>query len=164
MRLVADSQDEYKQLVRIQRVITGLWKMEKEDNPESTLIDAYKKIMNTPIEKSYEMPGQGVKIANNTKFDTTDRSLIVPYIVQAAITRKKCAIEYQDAKGNISKRLIEPHTWRNNQVVAWCHERGAWRQFKPAQIQRIAITDEAYDRDEVVEIVAEHAKDYAGLA
>lgn len=164
MRLVADTPDDYQKLSRIQKQITQMFKNEKENNPGGILFLTYKSFINTSIEKSYERPGESTAVANTKAVaDTDDKNLFIPYIVQAAIKRNKVAIEYMDAKGNVSKRVIEPHTWRNDQVVAWCHERGAWRQFKPKQIQRVAIIDETFDRTEDVEITADHAKEYAHL-
>ena len=158
MRIVADTKKEYQQLSRIQKQVTQLFKQEKENNPGGILHESYKQFINTSIEKSYEMPGKSAEVANDdSALQTDDQSLFIPYIVQAAVSRKKMAIEYASKKG-ASKRLIEPHTWRNGHVVAWCHERGAWRQFKPSQIIRLAVTGENFDRSEEVEIVPEDAK------
>lgn len=164
MRLVADNKEEYQMLSRIQKVITAQFKVEKENDPNSVLTQTYRKFIGTSIEKSYEMPGRSTQIANDDDvMDTDDKNLFIAYIVHAAINRKKLAIEYVSGKGDVSKRVIEPHTWRNNQVVAWCHERGAWRQFKPSMIKRMAVTSQPFDREEVVEIVATHATEYAHL-
>jgi predicted DNA-binding transcriptional regulator YafY len=97
-----------------------------------------KNFINTSIEKTYERPGTSAKVANNAdSLETDDPALFISYIVMSATQRKKLAIEYVSGKGDVSTRLIEPHNWRNNQVVAWCHERGAWRQFKPSMIRRM---------------------------
>lgn len=161
MRIVADNEQEYKDLVRIQKVVTGLWKLEENEG----LKGIFKSFMNTSIEKSYVKPGRSAAVANDhADMDTEDRELIVPYIVHAAIQKKKVTIQYKDAKGESSQRLIEPFSWRGDTVVAWCHERGAWRQFKPKQIVRIAVLDLPFDREEDVEIIAEHAKTMAHLA
>lgn len=158
MRLVADTPEDYLALTLLQKQITQLFK--KEKGTGSALETVYKKFINTSIEKSYEMPGQSVQNANvKAIMDTDDKDLIIPYIVHGATNRKKVAIEYRDTKGNVSKRIIEPFTWRNNQIVAWCHERGAWRQFKPAQILRVAVLDENFERSEEVEIKPEDAKE-----
>jgi hypothetical protein len=164
MRLVADNAEDYQMLSRIQKLLTQAFKVEKENNPNGVLALTHKKFINTSIEKSYERPGQSAQIANaEDVMDTTDKSLFIAYIVMAATQRKKMAVQYRDAKGNVSQRVLEPFNWRNNQVVAWCHERGAWRQFKPSQMERVAVTNEPFDREEVVEIKASDAKDMAHL-
>lgn len=162
MRIVVDNKEEYANVALLQKQVTRLFKLEKDTG--SKLEASYKQFINTPIEKSYEKPGESAKVANNSTMDTTDKSLFIAYIVHAAINRKKLAVEYVDGKGKQSKRLLEPFNWRNDQVVAWCHERGAWRQFKPSQMLRVAVTDETFDRSEDVEIVASHAKEMAHLA
>jgi predicted DNA-binding transcriptional regulator YafY len=162
VRLVADNPQDYKRLSLLQKQVTQLYKKEKDKG--TPLEEVYKAFINTPIEKSYERPGSSTEIANtNAIMETDDPTLIIPYIVHAAINRKKMAIEYKSAKGDISKRLIEPHAWRNNSVVAWCHERGAWRQFKPSMILRAAVTDQDFDREDIVEIKPTDAKEMAHL-
>lgn len=162
MRLVAETIADYQCIALLQKQITQLFKAEKGTGTK--LEESYKAFINTSIEKTYEMPGQSLKAVNtNATMDSDDPAVFIAYIVHAAISRKKLAIEYMDAKGNVSKRIIEPHSWRNNQVVGWCHERGAWRQFKPSQIKRVAVLDEAFDRDEEVLIVASDATEMAHL-
>lgn len=162
MRIVADNKEEYADLSLIQKQITQLFKAEKGSG--SRLEGVYKKFINTSIEKTYEKPGDSTKIANtNSTMDTSDPNHFIAYLVHAAVNRKKIAMEYTDAKGKTSKRVIEPHSWRNDQVVGWCHERSAWRQFKPRQIARIAVTDQDFDRSEDVEIAISDAKDMAHL-
>ena len=163
MRLVADNAEEYRMLTRIQKQMVEMYKIEKENDSTSLLTNTYKKFINTTIEKSYEKPGESAKVANMSSMQTDDPTLFIAYIVMSATQRKKLAIEYKDAKGGISKRLIEPHNWKNGQVVAWCHERGAWRQFKPSMIQYMALTDEEFDRTEEIEIKSTDAKDMAHL-
>ena len=163
MRLVADNGVEYRQLSRIQKLMVEAYKTEKENDPDGVMANMYKAFINTNIEKSYEKPGESTKVANTSDLQTDDPSMFIAYIVMSATQRKKLAIEYKDTKGGISKRLIEPHNWKNGQVVAWCHERGAWRQFKPAMIQFMALTDEEFDRTEEIEIKATDAKDMAHL-
>lgn len=160
MRLVADNKEDYKALALIQKLITQQFKQEKDTG--SALEGATKMFINTSIEKSYEKPGDSVKAINNTStMETDDPALFVAYIVHAALNRKQMGIEYRDAKGKVSKRLIEPFSWRNNQVVAWCHERGAWRQFAPKQMVRIAVTELPFERSEDVEMVASNATEMA---
>lgn len=164
MRLVADNAEDYQKLSRLQKLFTAQFKKEKEADPNSIMTQTLKTFIGTSIEKSYERPGQSTQIANSDDvMETDDRNLFIAYIVMSATQRKKLAIEYVSGKGDVSKRVIEPHTWRNNQVVAWCHERGAWRQFKPSMIRRLAVTNEPFDREEVVEIVPAHATEYAHL-
>lgn len=161
MRIVVDNKEEYANVALLQKQVTRLFKLEKDTGTK--LEASYKQFINTPIEKSYEKPGESAKVANTSTMDTTDKTLFIAYIVHAAINRKKLAVIYVDGKGNESKRLLEPFNWRNGQVVAWCHERGAWRQFKPSQMLRVAVTDETFDRSEDVEIIAAHAKEMAHL-
>jgi predicted DNA-binding transcriptional regulator YafY len=164
MRLVADTKDEYKQLTRLQKLFTQKFKEEKEADPDSVLTKTLRKFISTSVEKSYEMPGKSTNVANTSSImDTDDKTLFIAYIVHAATSRMKVAIEYKSAKGDVSKRLIEPHAWRNDQVVAWCHERGAWRQFKPHMMQRVAVTSESFDREDEVLIKASDAKDMGHL-
>lgn len=164
MRLVADNKEEYQKLALLQKICTQHFKRERAIEEQSIMTLMFKSVINTQIEKSYEMPGQSTQIANSADvMETDDKSLFIAYIVMSATKRKKLAMEYRDGKGNISKRVIEPHNWRNDQVVAWCHERGAWRQFKPSQIVRLAVTNDDFDRSEDVEIVAAHAKEMAHL-
>lgn len=162
MRIVADTKQDYMVLALLQKQMTRMYKDEKDTG--SVLEGAYKSFINTSIEKSYEMPGQSLQAANvNSVMDSSDPALFIAYIVHSAVNRLKLAIEYKDAKGNVSKRVIEPHSWRNDQVVGWCHERGAWRQFKPSQIVRVAVIAEDFERQEEVMIVAGDAKDMAHL-
>lgn len=162
MRLVADSPEDYLALTLLQKQVTQLFK--KEKGTGSGLETTYKKFIGCSVEKSYERPGQSVQNVNQTAtMDTSDPELVIPYIVHGAVNRKKIALEYRDAKGNVSKRVIEPFTWRNGQVSAWCHERGAWRQFKPTQIIRVAVLSEDFERPEDVEIKATDAKEMAHL-
>lgn len=156
MRLVADSSEDFKKLSMVQRLMTEAFKAEKGTGSE--LETAYKTFINTTIEKSYERPGEAIKKANITQMDTDERGLIIPYIVHAAINKKKIAVEYKDGKGNVSKRILEPFGWRNGQLSAFCHERGAWRTFKPSNILRIAITDDSFEMDGDMTIVAEDSK------
>lgn len=158
MRLVADSPQDYKKLALLQKQMTQLFKKEKDSG--STLEETYKAFINTSIEKSYERPGSSAQIANsNSVMETDDKALIIPYIVHAAVNRNKVAIEYVSGKGDVSTRLIEPHAWRGTQVSAWCHERGAWRSFKPENIKRISITDQPFDREDEVLIKASDVKE-----
>lgn len=162
MRLVADTKEDYAALALLQKQMTRMYKDEKGTG--SVLETTYKSFINTSIEKSYEMPGQSLNSANtNSVMDAIEPQLFIAYIVHAAVNRLKLAIEYRDAKGVVSKRVIEPHSWRNDQVVAWCHERGAWRQFKPSQIVRVAVLAEDFERQEEVMIVAADAKEMAHL-
>ena len=157
MRFVADTPEDYLALGMLQKYLTQVFKNEKDTG--SALETASKKFINAQIEKSYERPGQSVTQAQITDFDTTDPEFMLGYIVQAATRRKKIAIEYVDGKGKKSTRVLEPYNWRNGQLVAWCHERNAWRQFKLTQIQRVAITNDDFERPEEVDIKASDAKD-----
>lgn len=157
MRLVADTAEDFLALSLLQRQMTAAFKAEKGTG--SGLETAYKKFIGTSIEKAYEKPGETVHNVSMTELDTDDPAMFLPYIVQAATNRKKIAIEYKDAKGKVSKRVLEPFNWRNDQLVAYCHERGAWRQFKLPQIMRIAITEDDFERPEEVEIKASDVKD-----
>lgn len=164
MRLVADNEEDYQMLARVQHQVTYWLKQEQANGGSDLLINTYKRFINTPIEKSYMKPGQSVQAANTSAImDTEDRALIIPYIVHAAINRKKIAIEYFSDKKGVSKRVVEPFNWNGNNLVAWCHEAGAWRHFKPNNIRRIAVLDEDFDRPDEVLIVATDAKDKAGL-
>lgn len=161
MRLVADSAEDFLILSLLQKQMTAAFKAEKGTG--SGLETAYKKFIGISIEKAYEKPGETVHNVAMSDLDTDDTSLFLPYIVQAATNRKKIAIEYKDTKGKVSKRVLEPFNWRNDQLVAYCHERGAWRQFKLPQIMRIAITEDDFERPEEVEIVLADIKDKAHL-
>lgn len=159
MRLVAETPEDYKALARIQKLVTSLWKAEEDGEHKEML----KKFMNTPLEKVYERPGESVRVAKDADLYSEDPAFFIPYIVHGAINRKKVAIEYRSNKGEVKKRLIEPFTWRNGSLVAWCHEAGAWRNFKPSNIIAIAVTNADFDRDEEVEIKATDAKEMAHL-
>jgi predicted DNA-binding transcriptional regulator YafY len=167
MKLVAENEEEYKKIARVQKVLTAMFKNEKAGGSEE-LADSYKLFINTPVEKSWVMAGTSASIANAASMDTDERALIIPYLVHAAVNRKKCAIEYVDGKGKHSKRLIEPMNWAEAKsginIVSWCHEAGAWRHFNPKNIMAVAVTEEDFDRDEDVTIVIEDAKEKAGLA
>ena len=157
MRFVADTPEDYLAITFLQKFMTQVFK--GEEDKDSALSVATKKFMNASIDKSYERPGDSVKNANITDFDSDEKELILPYIVMAATSRRKLALVYADAKGNKSKRIVEPFNWRNGQLVAWCHERNAWRQFKLNQIMRIAITEDPFERPEPVDIKHDDAKD-----
>lgn len=159
MRLVADTPEDYKALARCQKLITSLWKAEEPGEHK----DMLKAFMNCPLEKSYEQPGKSVEIAKDAELYTEEKELFIPYIVHAAVNRKKMAMQYRSNKGEVKNRLVEPFTWRNGSLVAFCHEAGSWRNFKPANITALAVTNHPFDRDEEVEIVASDAKDKADL-
>ncbi len=156
MRFVADTPEDYLAITFLQKFMTQVFK--GEDDKDSALSTATKKFMNANIDKSYERPGDSVKNANISEYDSDEKELILPYIVMAATSRRKLALVYADTRGNQSKRIIEPFNWRNGQLVAWCHERNAWRQFKLSQIKRIAITEDGFERPEPVDIKHEDAK------
>ena len=156
MRLVADTAEDFLILSLLQKQMTAGFKAEKGTG--SGLETAYKKFIGVGIEKSYEKPGDTVHNVSMSNLDTDDPEMFLPYIVQAATTRKKIAIEYKDTKGKVSKRVLEPFNWRNDQLVAYCHERGAWRQFKLPQIMRVAITEDDFERQEEVEIQTSDVK------
>ena len=162
MRFVADTPEDYLAIGLLQKYLTQVFKNEKDTG--SALEVATKKFIGTQIEKSYERPGDAVAKANFTEFDTNESDYMLAYIVQAATKRKKIAIEYVDTKGKPSTRILEPYNWRNGQLVAWCHERNAWRQFKLQQIQRVGITEDDFERPEEVDIKPSDARDPELLA
>ncbi len=160
MRLVAENDDEYVLLGRLQKVCAGRLKDEQASGtPSEALIQLYKKVLNTPIERPYLTPGSTAKVANSAALvDTDERHLIIPTIVRAATERKQIAIEYK-GKDEVKKRVVEPFNWKGKNLVAFCHEAGAWRHFTPENILRIAMLDIPFVREEVVEIVAQDAVD-----
>lgn len=161
MRLVADTAEDFLILSLLQKQMTAAFKVEKGSG--SGLETAYKKFIGVGIEKSYEKPGETVHNVSMTALDTDDSELFLPYIVQAATNRKKIAVEYRDTKGNVSKRVLEPFNWKNGQLIAYCHERGAWRSFKLGQMMRVAVTEDDFERQEEVEIQSSDVKTMSHL-
>ena len=67
-------------------------------------------------------------------------------ILQEAISSKKIVeMEYKNNNGEVSKRIIEPiglifyaFSWH---VIAWCHLRNAYRDFRLSRIESLSCTD-----------------------
>jgi len=161
MKVIAESEDDYKGLMILQNLMNQRLKEEEKIDPDGPLTTALRKFNKTPIVKSWEFEGEDMKIANSSLMDTEERDYFVPYIVQAAVNRKKLAIEYTSKGKPMSKRIIEPMNWTEAKggginIVAWCHSSGSWRHFNPHNMSRVAITNDDFDRDEDVEIKAEN--------
>jgi predicted DNA-binding transcriptional regulator YafY len=78
-------------------------------------------------------------------------------ILQNAIANKIIVeIAYENNRKEASKRKIEPiglifyaMAWH---LIAWCHKRNAYRDFKVARIQRLQLTDYPFLRQKHVSI------------
>lgn len=148
MRFIAKTKEEYSQMALLQKYMTQVFKTEKGSG--SKLEEATKNFINSPIEKEYEVMSDVVKNADITNFETDNPLMYKAYITKAAMDKKKLAIEYKDSKGNVSTRIIEAMNWKNDQLVAFCHGRQSFRQFKLDNIIRLAITDNDIERHEDV--------------
>lgn len=168
MRIGAENDAEYKQIMLLQNLMTQQFKAEKQNDPDGPLTNALKKFINTPVDKTWELPDEAIQAANSATMDTEDPALFIPYIIHAAVNRKKVAVEYTSNGKPTSKRIIEPMNYSKAKsgginIVAWCHSAGAWRHFNPANISRVAVLDETFDRPEDVELKPEHARELAGM-
>ncbi|MNO71308.1 hypothetical protein D3C76_622200 [compost metagenome] len=168
MRIGAQSEQEYKQLTLLQNLMTQRFKEERENDPDGPLTLALKAFINTPLDKTWIMPDEQIQAANSATMDTEDHAMFIPYIIHAAVNRKKVAIEYVSNNKPMSKRIIEPMNYSRAKsggvnIVAWCHSAGAWRHFNPANIQRVAVLDEDFDRPEDVELKPEHARELSEM-
>lgn len=81
-------------------------------------------------------------VINDNEFITT---------LQHAIAEHKIVVlDYQNSKGDLSKRKVEPIGlvfyalyWH---IIAWCHLRQEYRDFKVNRIKSVAATDQAFTR------------------
>lgn len=78
-------------------------------------------------------------------------------ILQTGISSKRIMIvEYKNNKEEISQREIEPiglifyaFAWH---VIAWCHLRKAYRDFKVSRIVQLKITEQCFLKEEHIEL------------
>lgn len=59
---------------------------------------------------------------------------VISTIISGAKNRHCVAIQYKDAKGQISDRITEPYELRNDDYWGYCHMRGSIRKFKISSI------------------------------
>lgn len=84
-------------------------------------------------------------------------------ILQATISDKKIIhIQYKNNKEELSGREIEPiglifyaFSWH---LIAWCHERKAYRDFKVSRIIKVKTTELPFKKNKHIEL-AEYMKD-----
>ena len=78
-------------------------------------------------------------------------------VIQTAISSKKIlVVEYKNNKEEISKREMEPiglvfyaFSWH---VIAWCHLRNEYRDFKVPRIVQLKITDQPFRNNNHIEL------------
>ena len=79
----------------------------------------------------------------------------LPGIQQAIITKSILEIEYQNNKGESSKRKVEPiglvFYALNWHLIAWCQMREAYRDFKIPHILRLTDTGTAFQKKDHIE-------------
>lgn len=163
MKVIAESEEDYKGLMLLQNLMGQRLKEEQQIDPDGPLTAVLKKFNNTPIYKSWEFSGEDMKAANSATMDTEEKEYFIPYLVHAAVNKKKVAIEYTSKGKPMSKRIIEPMSWVNAKtgginIAAWCHSSGQFRQFNPLNMSRVAVLGEGFDREEIPEIKAEDVK------
>ena len=78
-------------------------------------------------------------------------------VLQEAISARKILnIDYIDSQQQLSNRLVEPiglifyaFSWH---LIAWCHKRAAYRDFKISRITQINPTDEPFRIDQHIAV------------
>ncbi len=69
--------------------------------------------------------------------DDAEPSISPPDATRGGADGLLFAIEYMDAKGNLSRRRITVKSYDGRYLRAWCHERQAWRTFRVDRIRCI---------------------------
>ena len=112
----------------------------------SNALNKVKSVLKTSQRDKLEQLSSQIKVQLPSCIDTNFDYLS---IMQNSISAKQCIeIEYTDNKNLISCRKIEPiglifyaYSWH---VIAWCHLRNDYRDFKVFRIHKITNTGDAF--------------------
>ena len=74
-----------------------------------------------------------------------DKAKIKLLLQRGGRSHKLVKILYNDSKGDITTRLVEPYEFRGNGVYAFCHLRDEIRFFKLNNIKSIEVTETSFE-------------------
>lgn len=150
---VSFSLEEANALILVEHLLNAFSDKSIQNQYQSALLKV--KAVLKPIQKEkIEL------LANNIKFQIPER-LTNDYehlsALQTAILNKTLLqFNYQDAKEELSTRKVEPiglifyaFSWH---LIAWCHLRNDYRDFKVSRILDIRILDEPFIKDDHISI------------
>jgi predicted DNA-binding transcriptional regulator YafY len=150
---VSFTSDEAGALVLVESIVYGFSDKSIKENYSSAL-NKIKAVLNNSQKEKLEA------LTNTTHLQLPSR--ITPDLdylstLQNAISSKKISvIEYTNLKDEVSKREIEPIglvfyalSWH---VIAWCHLRNEYRDFKLSRIKKITNTTIPFTRTEHIEL------------
>jgi predicted DNA-binding transcriptional regulator YafY len=120
----------------------------------SSALNKVKAVLRGPQKEKLEILNQNIKLQTPPCFTLNFDYLS---ILQNAITgRTIIEIDYKNNKQEISKRQAEPVglifyalSWH---LIAWCHTRHDYRDFKVARILQLRNTDKPFSKDSHVEL------------
>jgi predicted DNA-binding transcriptional regulator YafY len=150
---VSFSSEEANALLLMEKVIEGF--ADKSIlNHYTTALNKIKAVLRTPQKEQIEALSKNMAFHVPACFAADYEYLSV---LQTAIaTRTVIQLEYRNNKAEISLRKAEPiglvfyaFAWH---LIAWCHYRQDYRDFKVSRILKIRSTSEPFTQDNLIEL------------
>ena len=153
---VSFSSEEANALLLMETMVTG-FADQSIGKHYSNALNKIKSVLRSQEKEKLE------KLTNNVRFQIPDcfhKNYEYLSTLQNSISSQKVLeLEYQNRNHEVSKRKVEPiglifyaFHWH---LIAWCHMREDYRDFKVANILRIKITDADFTRQDHIQL-----KDY----
>ena len=120
----------------------------------SSALNKIKSVLKSSQKESLELLNNNIKMQLPDRFANNYEYLPV---LQNSISRKIIIeLEYKNKNNEISKRSVEPiglvfyaFSWH---LIAWCHMRLEYRDFKLARILKVSYTDMPFVKKEHIEL------------
>ena len=156
---VSFSTEEANALLLIEVLVNGFTDNSIQKHYGSAL-DKVKAVLRGHQKERLEMLNEKIKLQKPACFDMHFEFL--PALQNAIAGKTIVDLEYKNSKDEISKRKIEPiglifyaFNWH---VIAWCHSRKDYRDFKVSRIIRLTDTCMPFSKVDLIE-VSEYMKE-----
>jgi len=150
---VSFSSEEANALLLMETMITGLADLSIQKH-YSTALNKIKSVLRSTEKEKLEL------LHNNTRFHFPEGMLNqyahLSVLQEAIAMRQQLRLHYQRKDDTASERMVESiglvfyaFSWH---LIAWCHARGEYRDFRVSRIQKIFTTGIAFEKKDHISL------------
>ncbi|PIQ22404.1 MAG: DNA-binding transcriptional regulator [Cytophagales bacterium CG18_big_fil_WC_8_21_14_2_50_42_9] len=144
---VSFSSDEANALLLMEVMVSGFADKSIQTH-YSTALNKVKSVLRTSQKEKLEFLDNHIRLQIPTCFNNKSEHLSV--LQNAILTKNIIQIAYQNKNQETSNRLAEPIglvfyalSWH---VIAWCHQRQEYRDFKVSRIANLKLTEKPFTK------------------
>ena len=150
---VSFSTEEANALLLIEVLVTGFTDKSIRQH-YSTALDKVKAVLRSQQKDKLELLNEKIRFQKPDCFDLHFEHL--PFLQNAIAGKTTIEIDYKNMKEEVSKRMIEPiglifyaFNWH---LIAWCHYRNDYRDFRVSRILGIKDTGLPFKKNDHIEL------------